>query len=165
MVRMNSLGSIFKDIIDKMSQWMAAISCIAVVIMMLSMAADAIGRKIIGTVPGAYETTEGMLVVVCLAPLAYVQLYRSHIVVDILINRMSPKIQSYIAISSAILGFLLFALLTWIGFEKAWEATILGEKWYGIVEYPAWPFRWFIPLGTGLLALQLGRTAVDTLTE
>ena len=152
-----------KRILDTLCGWGAAFGSAAICAMMLVMTADAVGRKIIGTIPGAYETAIGLLAILMLISQGYGQMRRVHIVVDFFTSRFNKQIQRILGIVWAILGVGIFGLLTWLGFKAAWKFTLVGEIWFGIIDYPAWPFRWFVPLGAGLAAAQFLRTAMDEL--
>jgi TRAP-type C4-dicarboxylate transport system permease small subunit len=61
---------------------------------------------------------------------------------------------------AAIVGVLIFAFLTWLGIDKAIDATSVWEYRVAVISVPIWPFRWIIPLGTGLMVFQLVLTAI-----
>lgn len=129
--------------------------------MMLLMVADAFSRKFVGSIPGGYNTTVGLLTLVLILPQGYAQMKRKHIVVDLMLDRFPPRAQALFGVIGAVLGIFVFGVLTWSGAVKAWEATLAGEEWMGATYYPAWPFRWTIPIGLGVLTLQLVVTAVE----
>ncbi|MCZ7665250.1 MAG: TRAP transporter small permease [Thermoleophilia bacterium] len=147
--------------LDKLSSWLAAGAGVAIGVMMLLMVADAISRKVIGSIPGGYNSTVGLLTLVLFLPQGYAQMKRQHIVVDLVTDRLPPRVQVILAGVGALLGVGVFGVLTWAGAQKAWEATEAGEEWMGATFYPAWPFRWMIPIGLGILTLQLVATAVE----
>lgn len=147
--------------LDKLSLGLAVLASVAIFVMMLTMTGDAIARKFVGSIPGAFNTSTALLAIAMFLPQAYVQMRRAHVSIDIITNRLSPKTQAILGGIAAVLGVFAFGLLTWAGWQKAWDATILKEAWVGIINYPAWPFRWAIPLGTGVFTLQLISTAID----
>jgi TRAP-type C4-dicarboxylate transport system permease small subunit len=63
----------------------------------------------------------------------------------------------------AILGLAIFVLITWLGVGTALYSTSVGEYWPGIVSYPVWPFRWIVPIGSAVAALQFLFTVIDKL--
>jgi TRAP-type transport system small permease protein len=148
-------------VIDTLSRWLAFIAGISICIMMLLMTSDAIGRKVLGTVPGAYETSIGLLALVVLLPQGYTQLYKGHTKIDILSSRFSPRVQLILGGISSILGAIMLGMLAWIGWDRALHATLINEVWIGIIDYPAWPWRWAIPLGCAVITLQLLKTAYE----
>lgn len=148
-------------VLDKVSGWLCAGACVAIAVMMLLMVADAISRKMVGSIPGGYNTTVGLLTLVLFLPQGYAQMKRQHIVVDLVVERLSEKAQAKLRAIGAVMGIGVFAVLTYAGALKAWESTLAGEEWMGASFYPAWPFRWTIPVGLGILTLQLVVTAIE----
>lgn len=149
------------QVLDKVSNWLCVGACAAIAVMMILMVADAFSRKLVGSIPGGYNTAVGLLTFVLFLPQGYAQMKRQHIVVDLIVERLSAKTQAVLRGIGAVMGISVFAVLTWAGALKAWEATLAGEEWMGAMYYPAWPFRWTIPLGLGVLTLQLIVTAIE----
>jgi len=164
-MNIQKLTATVKLILDTLCRWTAALGSAAIFIMMLVMTGDAIGRKIIGTVPGAYETAIGLLAILMFSSQGYAQMRRVHLVVDFVTSRLSQKTQTVLNMIWAVLGMGIFGLLTWLGWKAAWKFTMVREIWFGIIDYPAWPFRWFVPLGAGLAAAQFLRTAIDEFSK
>ena len=125
------------------------------------MFADAMGRKFIGAVPGAFETCSALLVLVMFLSLAYCERNGRHIAIDVITRFMPKKVQNILTGIGAVLGAVLFALLTWHSWFEAWHCTQVNEVWSGIIDYPVWPFRWVVPVGSAALVLQFLLTAVD----
>ncbi len=148
-------------VINKLSYWLCAISCLAIAIMMVLMVADALSRKFIGSIPGGFYTTIALLTILLFFPQGFAQMQRAHITVDLVTSRLSDRKKNYLSLITTLLGIFVFAVLTWAGGVKAWEATVAKEMWMGATFYPAWPFRWCIPIGLGVLTLQLIITAID----
>lgn len=160
-MNIQKLNGTTKLVLDKLCIWTAAVGGVAIFIMMAAMTADAIGRKIIGTVPGAYETAMGMLAVLMFSSQGYGQMRRVHLRVDFITTRLSPRTKTLLSMIWAFLGVGIFGLLTWLGYKAAWKSTSVGEIWFGVIDYPVWPFRWFVPIGSVLAAAQFLRTAIE----
>jgi TRAP-type C4-dicarboxylate transport system permease small subunit len=150
-----------KRAINKLSLGLSRFSGIALVVLMVTMVADAVGRKLVGTLPGAYETAMALMVLVMFLPQGHVEMNRSHVAVDILTTHLPKKAQAVIGFLSALLGIAVFGLLTYLGWVQAWTSTLEQEMWPGFIEYPFWPFRWGVPLGAGVLTLELLNTSVQ----
>ena len=148
-------------VINTLSRWLAFIAGVSIFVMMLLMTSDALSRKFIGTVNGAYETSIGLLALVVLLPQGFTQLHRGHTRVDIISSRFPYGAQLILNGIGSILGAIMLGFLTWIGWQRALHATLIGEVWVGIIDYPAWPWRWAIPLGCGVITLQLLKTAIE----
>lgn len=154
------LGRAIDTALDWLAIGMAAIGGAALVIMMLVMFADGIGRKIVSSIPGAWETSIALMVVVGLLSFGYTQMRRAHVSVTLFSDRLPKRTQSILIGVGALLGVGVFSLLTWLSWDQAWNATLKGEFWLGTIVYPKWPFRWALPIGAGNLALQFLRTAI-----
>jgi TRAP-type mannitol/chloroaromatic compound transport system permease small subunit len=148
-------------ILDKLSLWLAGVGAVAVMIAMITMVGDAIARKVIGTIPGAYETSLSLMVLINFLPQAFVQMRRAHIAVDFLSIRLSSRTQGIVAVTSALLAAAAFALLFYLSALKAWDSTVSREEWRGLIVYPVWPLRWFVLLGFGVFIMQLVSTSIQ----
>lgn len=155
------LGKIITTIIDKLSLGLSAIAGIAIVVMMLTMLSDGVARKIFGSLPGAFETSKVLMVVIAFLPQAYTQLNRRHVSIDLFLNRIPPKRAYIFNAIGALLGAGFFGLLTWLTWREAWHSTVIREFWMAEINYPIWPFRWMLPIGIGLLAIQFLRTGIE----
>ena len=148
-------------IIEKAGEVLVVIASLALFFMMLSMFADAMGRKFIGAVPGAFETCSALLVVVMFLSLAFAQRNGRHIAIDVVTRFLPQKWQNILTGIGAVLGAVIFALLTWHSWAEALHCTRVNEVWSGIIDYPVWPFRWVVPVGSAALMLQFLLTAFD----
>jgi TRAP-type C4-dicarboxylate transport system permease small subunit len=147
--------------LDKLSIALCAIGCVAIGVMMLLMVLDGVSRKVVGSIPAAYPSTVAALTIVLLLPQAYSEMRRKHIVVDLVTGRLKPRTQAVLGVVVTSMAVFVFGLMTWAGALKAWEATQAGEEWMGAMMFPAWPFRWTVPIGLGVMTLQLIATLVS----
>ena len=145
----------------RLAEWMALAGGFIVVFLMVLITIDALGRKFLQSVPGALEINEGLMVGCVFLPLMYVQMRREHGFVTVATQWLPRRVQAAIDALMALLGLGLFALLTWLTLEKAIEAFLIKEFRAGMFLVPIWPFRWLIPLGTGLMSLQLAVTVAQ----
>ncbi len=153
------MGRLIKAI-EALAEWLALVGGFVVVVLMFMEALDALGRKTFGALPGALEFSEALMVPAVFLPLMFVQLKREHVFVGVVTLGFPLRVQAFMDGAAALVGALIFVLLTWLGVQKALDATAVWEYRVAIISVPIWPFRWMIPLGTGLLVLQLVLTAV-----
>jgi TRAP-type mannitol/chloroaromatic compound transport system permease small subunit len=151
--------------IDTLAEWMALAGGFVVFLLMLMVAIDAIGRKVASALPGALEFSEALMIPAVFLPLMFVQLKREHVYVGVVTMRLSVRTQSLIDAIAALIGVVLFGFLTWLAVDKAIQSTVVWEYRIAVMAVPIWPFRWIIPLGTGLLVLQLLLTAKEELSR
>lgn len=145
--------------LEALAEWLALLGGFVVVLLMLLESVDALGRKTFGAVPGALEFSEALMVPAVFLPLMFVQMKREHVFVGVVTIGLPLRWQAFLDGVAALVGALVFTLLTWLGVDKALDATSVWEYRVALIAVPIWPFRWMIPFGTGLLVLQLLLTA------
>jgi len=151
----------FNRALEVLATWLALAGGFIVVILMFLETLDALGRKTFGALPGALEFSEALMVPAVFLPLMFVQMKREHVFVGVVTMGLPNRVQCFLDGVAAVIGILIFGFLTWLAFNKAYDATLIQEYRVAIIPVPIWPFRWFIPLGTGLMVLQLVLTAVQ----
>lgn len=147
--------------VDILAEWLAILGGFVVFILMALEVADALGRKTFGTVPGALEFSEALMVPAVFLPLMFVQAKREHVYVSVVTLGLPNRWQCFLDGLAALVGMLIFGFLTWLAFSKAVDATAIGEYRVALISVPIWPFRWVIVIGTGLMVLQLLMTAIE----
>jgi len=147
-------------VLELVAEWLAIGGGGVVVALMILITLDALGRKTFGALPGSLEFSEAFMVPAVFLPLMFVQLKREHVFVSVVTTRLPYRTQVFLDGAAALVGVLIAALLTWLSLVKAIDSFIVGEYRVATISVPIWPFRWMIPLGTGLLTLQLALTAV-----
>lgn len=150
-----------RRMLEKLSLVLTAIASVAVLIMMLAMTFDALWRKAVGALPGAYEVTIACSVAVMFLPQGYAQMRRANVSVDILTSRFSPRTRAVLGVIAAFFGVVVSGVLTWAGAIKAWDSTLIGEIMSGQIYYPIWPLRWVVPFAGGVLTLEFIATLFD----
>lgn len=163
MATSRSLLTLAQRVIERLATMMALVGGFVVVGLMVLITADALGRKLVKPVPGALEFSEAAMVAAVFLPLMYVQMRREHVFVSVVTQALPVRIQALLDAIAALMGVALFGLMTWLALDKAWEAWTIGEYRVAVIPVPIWPFRWLIPLGTGLLCLQLVLTVLQEL--
>lgn len=146
--------------LERLAEWFALAGGFVVVVLMLMVSLDALGRKSFGALPGALEFSEALMVPAVFLPLMFVQMKREHVFVGVVTAALPLRTQALLDGIAAVVGVLIFGLLTWLAVGKALDALAVREYRVAIIAVPIWPFRWMIPLGTGLMVFQLVLTAI-----
>jgi TRAP-type C4-dicarboxylate transport system permease small subunit len=146
--------------LEALAEGLALVGGAVIVLLMVMEALDALGRKTFGALPGALEFSEALMVPAVFLPLMFVQMKREHVFVGVVTLGLPLRYQAFLDGAAALVGVLIFGLLTWLGLAKAIDSFAVQEYRVAIISVPIWPFRWMIPLGTGLLVFQLVLTAV-----
>ncbi|MGE3248140.1 MAG: TRAP transporter small permease, partial [Beijerinckiaceae bacterium] len=104
------------------------------------------------------------MVVLVFLPLAYVQKKDGHFVAGIFTDNLpAPALRILTGISDLAM-FAVTALIAWSAVSAAVHATHSGEQ-VQMAEFllPAWPGRWLVPLGMGMMSLYALLNAITKL--
>jgi len=108
-------------------------------------------------IPGVYELSELMLIGIVFLSIAYVQANRGHIRIEILTSLFSPTVKFVLNIFAYASGIFVFILITWRSGYLAWQALVLRDYTGGLVQWPIWPAKAALSVGSGLICLRLIR--------
>jgi TRAP-type C4-dicarboxylate transport system permease small subunit len=153
-------------IADRASRALLALGGIGIVVMMLHICADVAGRYLFNRpITGTLEIVAWYYMVACVfLPLAFVQIQRQHLTVEMFTMGLNRRRLAALDGVVALVGLVYVALLTWLVFDKAVDATldheILALTFYDV---PAWPSRWLLPASFGLFAVVLAIQALADL--
>ena len=118
--------------------------------------ADVIGTQFFGKpVHGSLEITESTMVVIVFGALAYSQIRRNHIRVELVYTRVGPRAQASMDVFADLMALLFFSLLLWQAINEAAMSYQIDESTFGLIRMPLWPARIMLAAGTGLLIVQL----------
>lgn len=104
-------------------------------------------------IPGVYEATETLMVLVIFLSLGYLQLNEGNIVVDIIPSRLGVRSKRVLAAISHLVSLAFFSLLTWQAWLLAWASWSIREYSVGLVAFPIYPSKFAVALGAGLTVL------------
>lgn len=124
---------------------------------------EVVGTQMLHTpVPGALELTESTMVLIVFGALAYAQIRRSHIRVELIYTNMGPRVRAVMDVFADICALVFFSLLLWQAYHEAVYSLQIGEATVGLIRFPLFPARIILAVGTGLLILQL---ILDLITD
>jgi TRAP-type transport system small permease protein len=107
-------GSSFKNLIGHIASVVNRIGVFFVLVMMILTTADVILRYVFNRpILGVFEMTEFMMLIVVGFALAYTQLMKNNINVELISNKLPAKVQLALDAFSYLLGFGVFALIAW----------------------------------------------------
>jgi len=130
--------------------------------MMLMITVDVTGRYLFASpIPGTLEFTEFLMVFVVFFSLAYVQLHKRHICVELLTQRLPRRAADGLAIVTLLIAALFFGLMAWQSWVYAASAFEYREASEGLIQIPIYPPKFAIPFGSAIMVLQLLRDAAD----
>ncbi len=143
-------------VLERVSLFVLLVGGIGTIIAMLMGVMEIVGNQIIGiAVPGARELTESVMVLIVFGALAYAQLRRRHIRVELVYVRMGPKTRAAMDVIADLAALLFFGLLLWQAYREVEFSLMFGEATDGLIRFPLWPARIVLAVGTAMLMLQL----------
>lgn len=153
--------------IDTAVAWWSKLLCTLTGVAMLAMLAviclDVFGRRAGVPTPGAFEVAESLMALVAFLPLAHVQREAQHVAVTVVTRKLPSRIRAAMDAFGCMIGVILVVLLFWWSLDQALNATAIGEYRIGLTRIPVWPFRWALPIGLSLFAVELVLSAVKHL--
>lgn len=140
----------------------ARIGCLALFLMMCLTVVDVVGRFVFNSpILGSFEITQYLIAVMVFSFIGYAQAERWHINVDILVNSFPKKVQAGVNLFNSLISLALLILITWKGFEKAFESMATGDKPMNL-PIPQYPFVFFMALGCGVMCIEVFRDILRT---
>lgn len=131
------------------------ISWVVLFVMMAMTMADVLLRKFTNiTIIGCGEMTEMMMAVVVFCSLAQCEINDGHIRIDLIMGRVSPKMQALVDTLTQTCCFVLFCLVAVSTFRHGLEI----REWQEVsidLAIPIYPFIFIAGFGSALLALIL----------
>lgn len=139
------------------------ISVICLVIMIASTTLDATARFAFNRpLPGMFELNEVILVVCVFMGVAWTQIKRGHIRVEVFLVRLSTRTQHILNTLSWLIMFIFVAILCYQSYQGFLESYSMKEFRWGSVQMPIWWAKGLVPLGLLLMLVQL---VLDMLLE
>jgi TRAP-type mannitol/chloroaromatic compound transport system permease small subunit len=84
----------------------------------------------------------------------YGHLHKAHVLVEVFLEKMSPKQRALLDLIASPLIFFPLAILVWYGWESAWHSIVIKENYTSLWEPPIYYLRMAIPVGGALFLLQ-----------
>ena len=118
---------------------------------------DVIGTQFFGwPLPGAKEASESTMVLIVFGSLAFAQIHRHHIRVELYYTRRSPRAKAALDTVTNLLAIVFFAIVLWETFGEAVESWSIWEADVGLIRFPLYPAKSFVVMGTAVMVVQLG---------
>lgn len=136
------------------------LSGVALLLMMVVGALDVLGTNldIIGVpsfpIPAAFEFMATMMVVSVFLAMSLGQARRTHIRVEVLVDKLPRPLRKLADIVRHGLSMGFFMCIAYFGALSAWHSFGVGEYAPGIINFPIWPARLFLAFGASLISLQ-----------
>ena len=126
-----------------------------ILLIMILSSGDVLARYGLGApIKGAYEINEIMFLSAVFLGLAYTQLYKGHVRVELFVSRLPAKAAIILETILICIALIIYGLIGWEGLMALIDSIKAGEYRWGLIPIPLWPARLMVPLGTGILCLK-----------
>ena len=137
-----------EKLIRGIARWLAVLSAVAIVVMVIAIAVDVFVRNATGaSLPGMIEIAETAMVTAVAFGLAWAGVNGEHVAVTLLTDRFSAK---WAKITNIFVWALVSFYTAWLSYSNilnSIQATQAGEIRFGLVQWPMYPMRWVLTLG------------------
>ena len=147
------------DCYAKFARWVAIVSGIVVLLLMLYTTIDVAGRYLFDKpVPAAYEMTVMFLIYITYFGITLVQARGGHMRLGFLWEIAGPRGRALIDLLSVLIGLFIFGIATWQGWLWAIDAWKIGETTMGAYSVPLFPGRIALAIGATIF---IGQYLID----
>jgi TRAP-type C4-dicarboxylate transport system permease small subunit len=136
-------NSIITSISDRVSGWMEVLAGLLLVLMMVVTGCDIVGRIFGSPIPGTYEMVSfaGGLVIGLALPVTSRE--RAHVIVDIVISRVSPLTGALLHVMTRLMVIALFLLLGYAFFRMGIDFRAYGQV-TPVLGFPYYPVAYIL---------------------
>ncbi|MGU9979813.1 TRAP transporter small permease subunit [Phreatobacter sp. HK31-P] len=144
-------------LLERLSEWFVIAAGAALVLMMLHVTADVIGKYVfVAPIPGTAEVVASYyMIATVFLPLAYIEVQRRPIVVELFYDRLPPLLRPPLDLLGTAASVSFYGFLAWQSAFIALNAYEIGEIVEGAWRVIVWPSRFLLPFGLILACLVL----------
>ena len=103
-----------EKIVNLLTRWLNWMAAAALIVVMIIVCANVIGRSFFETpVKGTVDIVSLLGAIVIAWAIAYTQVLKGHIRIDLLVQRLPPRLQCIVDSVIDLIGLALFALISW----------------------------------------------------
>jgi len=151
-----SLVKLISRIVERLALIVLLIGGIGMLFSMFLGVADVVGTQVLLIpVPGPRELTESTMVLIVFGALAYAQIRRAHIRVELVYFQMPPRIRAVMDVITDLAAITFFGLILSEAINEAQYSLQIGEATVGLIRFPLWPARFILAAGCALMIMQL----------
>jgi TRAP-type C4-dicarboxylate transport system permease small subunit len=139
----------------RFAKWVAVISGVVVVILMVYTVADVAGRYIANRpMPGAYEFANIFLIYITYFGVTLVQARGGHMRLGFLYEREGTRGKALIDLISVLFGIFIVGIIAWQGWIYALDSWRVQEVTMGSYTLPVFPGRIALAIGATIFLVQ-----------
>ena len=138
----------FLHIIDAASQWAGKLASFVILIIIVSIIWDVVLRYVFNTnAMWGFGSYGKLLLFYVVFGAAYALLKRSHVNVDIVYQRLPPRVRAIVDMFTASLFFLFCVVLLWLAIPQAVEQAMHLRLSPRLISPAGWPIAILVPIG------------------
>lgn len=152
-------GRIFAKLLERLN----LASSLGIMLLMLLISADVIGRAFFGSpIPGVPEIVRFAVVVMFWLQMAYVLRTGGHLRTTLLFDILPPTGQRLVHLANTLAGSAIMVMIVWFGVPELVQSWQINEFEGALpVRIPVWPIWTAIVVCAALTALQYGLFFLD----
>ncbi|SDO34800.1 TRAP transporter small permease [Desulforhopalus singaporensis] len=140
-------------------------ACATLAAMMFLMAADVVGRYFFNApIPGGLELVEYMMAVIVPFSIAYCALQKSHVAVDLVVDRLPRPVRRLLGVIVTCLSILFVAVISWENIAYIGE-TYRSNLTSAVLKIPAFPFVAAVAIGMSVFCIVLVVQLLEKFTK
>lgn len=129
---------------------------IILVLLMLLTTLDVAGRYFLNSpITGVFDLTHFAVLTMVFLGLAYCGFHDGHVSIELIYDKLPPRIRHFIDSATNLAGCLLFLIVAWQAIVQSVLVRQLNET-SQLVEIPFFPFYWLLAFGSVLFAFVMG---------
>jgi TRAP-type C4-dicarboxylate transport system permease small subunit len=146
----------FSDLVERFALAVLLVGGAGMVTAMFLGAGDVVGTQFLGwPIPGVLEITESTMTLIVFGALAYAQIRRNHIRVELIYSHMGPRVKAAMDVIADVAAIIFFGFLLSEAISEGLMSWRIRETADGLIQFPLYPARWILIAGTVMLLLQL----------
>jgi len=155
---------LISKIVERLALIVLLIGGVGMLFSMFLGVADIVGTQVLLIpVPGPRELTESTMVLIVFGALAYAQIRRSHIRVELVYFQMPPRVRAAMDVVTDLAAIAFYGLILSQAISEAQYSLQIGEATVGLIRFPLWPARFILAAGCALMILQLTLHLIEDL--
>jgi len=135
---------------------MAALASVSIVAGAIMVSVEVVSRKLFNFATLDIVTVgRAVMLLVGFLGAGYTLWHGRHVAVEFVPNLLRPWLRRRVQIAGEIVSLIFLAVFVKLSWDFAWVSYVAGAKVHGLPNVPIWPLKMIIPIGLGILFLQL----------
>jgi TRAP-type C4-dicarboxylate transport system permease small subunit len=147
---------------DRLNDFLAWLAGVGIAVLTILVTAEVVMRYFFNRpIQGASEAQQVLMILICFFGGTWILKKDQHIVLDVILNRLSPPVQALTNAVTSVVGALTCLLTGWFGVVVAVDYTRRHVTTPGMLDIPQGPVLMVIAIGFLFLFVQFLRRMVE----